>query len=163
VVNTKTARCLILACGNTLREDDGIGPFLASWAEQHFAHLDGVRVLSTQQWTPELSAEIADAETVLFVDCSIEIPPGTINIAPVPAAENLPRLMTHHLDAPSLLALAREYYSASPSKAMLFVIGAASLELREGFSDAVQAAIPTAQRTLEDTVLSLLSEADQRR
>lgn len=163
MVNNKTARCLILACGNTLREDDGIGPFLASWAEQRFANAAGVRVLSAQQWTPELSAEIADAETVLFIDCSIEVPPGTINIAPVPAAEDLPRLMTHHLDATSLLALAREYYGATPRETMLFVIGAASLELREGFSDAVRAAIPAAQRALEEAALQLLGETDQRR
>jgi Ni,Fe-hydrogenase maturation factor len=29
-------RVLILACGNTLRSDDGVGPWLAEWAEQHF-------------------------------------------------------------------------------------------------------------------------------
>lgn len=163
MVNNKTARCLILACGNTLREDDGIGPFLASWAEQHFADTASVRVLSAQQWTPELSAEIAAAETVLFLDCSVNTSPGAVSLTPVSAAENLPRLMTHHLDATSLLALAREYYGATPREAMLFVIGAASLELREGFSDTMQAAIPAAQRALEETVLQLLGEADQRR
>jgi Ni,Fe-hydrogenase maturation factor len=30
------ARCLILACGNTLRGDDGVGPWLAEWAEKRF-------------------------------------------------------------------------------------------------------------------------------
>ena len=65
------ARCLVLSCGNTLRGDDGIGPWLAEWAEERFKDEAGVRVVSRQQWTPDLVEEIAEAETVLFVDCSL--------------------------------------------------------------------------------------------
>ncbi len=35
-MNQTPIQCLILACGNTLREDDGVGPFLAQWAEEHW-------------------------------------------------------------------------------------------------------------------------------
>ncbi|MDR3736903.1 MAG: hydrogenase maturation protease [Acidobacteriaceae bacterium] len=162
-MNTQTARCLILACGNTLREDDGIGPFLAAWAEKRFADTAGVRVIAAQQWTPEFSAEIAAAETVLFLDCSVNTAPGSITVSPVLADDKPPRLMTHHLDATSLLALAHEYYDARPRQANIFTIGAGSLELREGFSDIMQAAIPEAQQTLEEAVLRLLGKTDQRK
>jgi len=53
-----TARCLILACGNTLRGDDGTGPWLAEWAEKRFAAEAGVRVVIRQQWAPELAEEL---------------------------------------------------------------------------------------------------------
>lgn len=159
----QTARCLILACGNTLREDDGIGPFLASWSEERFGELAGVRAIASQQWAPELCHEIAGAETVLFIDCSLGAVPGTVAVTPVMAADEMPHLMTHHLDASSLLALARVYYDASPRCARMLSIGALSLELREGFSDAVHAALPEARRALEKTVLELLDIADQRR
>lgn len=150
-------RCLVLACGNTLREDDGIGPFLAAWAEEHFASEPGVRVVSSHQWTPELSAEIASAESVLFIDCSVSQASGSVTLRPVEAAPDIPRMLTHHLDAAGLLALAREFYAAQPRTAQLLTIGAASLELREGFSKVVEAAIPEAQRTLAEAVRRLLA------
>jgi len=162
-MNTGTARCLILACGNTLREDDGVGPFLASWAEERFSSAQGVRVLIQHQWAPELSAEIADAQTAIFLDCAVNASPGSVTLSPVEAATEIPRLFTHHLDAATLLALARDYYSALPSRALLLTIGAASLELREAFSETVKAALPAAQRTLEEAVLSLLETAGQRK
>ena len=59
-------RCLILACGNTLRSDDGVGPWLAEWAEERFLSETGVSVLIRQQWTPELAEDIARSESVLF-------------------------------------------------------------------------------------------------
>ena len=74
----QTARCLILACGNTLREDDGVGPFLAQWAEEHWRDDARVRVLCDHQWTPDMAEEIAAAETVIFVDCSLDQAPGQI-------------------------------------------------------------------------------------
>ena len=59
---TFAARCLILACGNTLREDDGVGPFLAQWAEERWRDDPRVRVLCDHQWTPDMAEEIAAAE-----------------------------------------------------------------------------------------------------
>ena len=49
----------------------------------------GVRVVSRQQWTPDLVEEIAAAETVLFVDCSVcRRQPGSVSVVEVmPAAE----------------------------------------------------------------------------
>ena len=59
-----TARCLILACGNTLRSDDGVGPKLAAWAEERFRQESEVRVISRQQFTPELAELIAAADSL---------------------------------------------------------------------------------------------------
>ena len=46
-MNPTPARCLILACGNTLRSDDGVGPWLAEWAEETFAQGLKPKLLST--------------------------------------------------------------------------------------------------------------------
>ena len=77
------ARCLILACGNTLREDDGVGPFLAAWAEERFGVEPRVRIITRQQWTPDLAVDLAEAEAVIFIDCSVDGEPGSVKIAPV--------------------------------------------------------------------------------
>jgi hydrogenase maturation protease len=154
------ARCLILACGNTLRGDDGVGPWLAEWAEERFRAQTDVRVVSRQQWTPELSEEIAHSDSVLFIDCSADSAPGVVRLFPVePAADTL-GLATHHLGAPELLALGRELYDSLPSNALLLTIGSGSTELGEAFSDPVKTALPDACSLLEKTVLRLLNREE---
>src|SRR5271166_5926396 len=81
------ARCLILACGNTLRGDDGIGPWLAEWAAQRFAAEAGIRVVIRQQWTPELAEEIAGTQSLLFIDASAELPPAQVRLMAVQPAD----------------------------------------------------------------------------
>ena len=151
------ARCLILACGNTLRGDDGLGPWLARWTEERFKSEPQVRVVSRQQWTPELAEEVAQAESVLFIDCSVDSAPGSIQLLPVEPAATAQGLGTHHAGAAELLAMAREFYNSLPRNAMQLTIGAGSTGLSEQFSPAVTAALPEACRLIEDTVLSLLN------
>ena len=151
-----TPRCLILSCGNPLRGDDGVGPWLAEWAEERFRAEEQVRVVVRQQWTPELAEEIARAQSVLFIDCSVDSAPGSAALLPVePAAAQ--GLATHHLGAAELLALSRDLYNSQPSNALLLTIGAGSTELGEAFSDAVTAALPAACRLIEEIVLRPLS------
>jgi hydrogenase maturation protease len=151
------AQCLILACGNSLREDDGVGPWLAEWASARFHDQPQVRVLSRQQWTPELAEEIAASQSVIFLDCSAESAPGLVKLAPVGPTVDSPGLATHHLDAGQLLTLAFELYDSRPRNACLLTIGAGALGLREGFSAPVQSALPEATRQLERSVLEALS------
>lgn len=153
------AQCLILACGNTLRGDDGVGPWLAEWAEKRFSAEASVRVLARQQWTPELAQEIAHAESVVFIDCSVNTAPGMVELAAVAPANKASGLATHHLDAAQLLSLGYELYNSLPHNAMLLTIGAGSTELSEEFSPAVTATLPHACSQLEETVLQLLGES----
>ena len=156
---TTPARCMILACGNTLREDDGIGPWLAAWAEARFQSVPGLRILSRQQWTPELAEDAARAESIIFIDASAEASPGHITLSPVLPAEAAPGLATHHMGAPQLLSLASQLYNSLPHIALLLTVGAGSMELREGFSDVVRSALPDACRILEQAVLDQLGRA----
>ena len=150
------ARCLILACGNTLRGDDGAGPWLAEWAKQRFQSETNARVVSRQQWTPELAEEIARAESVLFIDCSTESAPGAVKIDSIEPSAGSEGLATHHLGAAQLLALGRDLYDSLPRHAQLLTIGAGSTELVEEFSCPVKAALPEACRLLEAAVQRLL-------
>jgi hydrogenase maturation protease len=151
-------QCLILACGNTLRSDDGIGPWLAAWAEERFRGDSTVRVLARQQWTPELAEDLARSEAVLFIDCSIESAPGSVRHHEVHPSAPAPGLTTHHLGASELLALTKDLYDSQPTKAVLLTIGAGSTELGETFSDSVLDAIPQACTLLEETVTRIVLE-----
>jgi hydrogenase maturation protease len=149
-------RCLILACGNTLRSDDGVGPWLCDWAADHFASDSRVHTISRQQWTPDLAVDIASAESVLFIDCSIESSPGQIQLREVEPAPSNPGVATHHTGAPELLVLAQELYGSTPGSSLLLTVGAGSTELGETFSPAVTAALPEACQLLENTVRRFL-------
>lgn len=153
-----TARCLILACGNTLRSDDGIGPWLAQWAEEKFRDDHAICVIARQQWTPDLAEDIAKVESVLFLDCSVASAPGSVIINKVQPSAPAAGLATHHLDAPELLALAGELYDSLPRRAQLLTIGAGSTELGEEFSEPVLRAIPQACSLLEDAVRQYLRQ-----
>jgi hydrogenase maturation protease len=151
------SKCLILACGNTLRGDDGIGPWLASWADERFSDEPRLQIMSRQQWTPDLAADIAAANSVIFIDCSSASAPGSVCLVDVrPAESESPS--THQVSAEDLLGLARKLYSSLP-RAFLLTVGAGSLELGEKFSAPVLDAIPLACERLEQTVLRLLIES----
>jgi hydrogenase maturation protease len=149
-------RCLILACGNTLRSDDGVGRKLAEWAEKRFRDEPGVRVISVHQWTPEFSEDVAAARFVIFIDCSIATPAGFIEMSSV-TPEAKAASIDHHLSPQELLTLADEFYNALPLDAQLLTIGAGSVSLGEGLSDEVLAALPHAITLLESTVLQSLA------
>jgi hydrogenase maturation protease len=154
-MDTPWVRCLILACGNTLRGDDGIGPFLCSWAEERFAGERGLRAVARQQWTPDLAQDIANAESVIFIDCSLDQDAGQLLLREIGASE--PAVVsTHALGAAELLRLAQDLYDATPRRVCLLTIGAGSIELGEELSAPVQAVLPDARALLELTVRQLL-------
>jgi hydrogenase maturation protease len=150
-------RCIILACGNTLRGDDGVGPWLAAWTEERFATDPAVRVLSRQQWTPDLAEDVAYAESVIFIDSSVESWPGEVRICPVEPSAAGPGQASHHVDAAELLALGQELYDSLPRCALLLTVGAGSTEMGERFSKKVIDALPEACKLIERTVRDLIA------
>jgi hydrogenase maturation protease len=155
-MNQISIQCLILACGNTMREDDGVGPSLAQWAEEHWRDDARVRVLCDHQWTPDMAEEVAAADTVIFVDCALDQAPGQIILRELSAASLKPGLVTHHLGAAELLRVAQDLYGMQPRRACLLTIGAGSIELGEGLSPAVRDALPDAEALLALTVNQFL-------
>ena len=134
---------LVLACGNTLRGDDGVAWHIAAALEQ-----DGTdpkaEIIFTRQLIPEHAELLSTADLVVFIDCSAVAEPGVISTIPITPAHALPRIFTHHLDPASLLKLAQDLYGRIPSKAMAITVGGQSFELNEQLSKPVTAAIPIA-------------------
>jgi hydrogenase maturation protease len=104
---------LILGYGNTLRSDDGAGQRVAETiAGWNLAH---VRSLSLHQLTPEIAADIAAAETVIFVDAVSPAEEATTQIQVLPIqAEDTPTHWAHFQDPRSLLALTQQVYGTAP-------------------------------------------------
>ena len=92
---------LVIGYGNDLRSDDGAGRAVADRVEA--LHLPGVAVRSVIQLTPELALEIAEVDTVVFVDASVEVTETTA--APVTPESPDPSAMSHYSTPGTLLGM----------------------------------------------------------
>jgi hydrogenase maturation protease len=146
-------RILILACGNPLRSDDGVGWRIAERLEDDTQ----VQVILTQQLLPEHSEPISTADVVIFLDCSVAMPPGTVSSAPVEAAASMPRIFTHHLDPSSMLRLTMDLFNRLPRHAFAIIVGGESFELSENLSRSVEASIPVALAAIRNLIAKVSS------
>lgn len=96
-------RPLIIGFGNPLRQDDGLG-WRAAQLLQARAD-DAAEVLTCHQLTPELAAKLSGARLAIFLDASVDQPPGTIRERVVQPAGC--GSFSHHLSPAELLGLAR--------------------------------------------------------
>jgi hydrogenase maturation protease len=148
--STRPGRALLLACGNTLRGDDGVGWRIACALEQQ--PCNGLTVLFTQQLLPEFAQAVSCADTVVFVDCSANTAAGTVSTIFVEPAKHLPHTLTHHLDPASLLRLSLDLYAHAPARVLAVTVGGESFALTDHLSKTVQAALPNALRAVRDAL-----------
>ncbi|MDJ0664579.1 MAG: hydrogenase maturation protease [Acidimicrobiia bacterium] len=94
-------RSLVIGYGNDLRSDDGAGRVVADRISA--LELPGVSVRSVMQLTPELALEMAEAETVVFVDASVDVSETTATrVVPDPEVQSA---MSHYSTPERLLAM----------------------------------------------------------
>ncbi len=125
---------LILAYGNPLRGDDGIGPEAGERLRSMVHHPD-VEIRTLHQLTPELMEPISRAARVIFIDACEGAVPGEIGeraLEPSTAAMRF----THHATPEGLLASARALYGRAAEATMLTLAGA-EFSLSSGLSPAV--------------------------
>lgn len=126
--------------GNRLRGDDAAGPALADLLATRRPDLAQVVV---QELLPELAERLAGVDRALFLDASVALPPGEIDLVPLsPAASTTPGL-GHSLTPAVLLALAARLYGHAPA-AQLLRLGAASFTLGSPLSPALRTALDRA-------------------
>ncbi len=125
---------LVIAYGNPLRGDDGVGfaaaDIVASW------QMPGVKVCALHQLVPELIEEMKQAERILFIDAAMDIADGPFESRIVEPAQAR-RVLGHHETPANLLALLRELEGRAP-EAWLVTIAACSFDHGAEMTDRVQ-------------------------
>jgi hydrogenase maturation protease len=147
---------LLLACGNSLRQDDAIGLRIAEAAE-HLFPAAKLRIVSAQQFTPEMAADLAETELAIFVDADAADEPGAIRVQPITPRPEDPQ--THRLDPPALLALAESVCGHAPARAFTLTIGASHFGYGEEISGPLRQAVPRAVRLVTNLVGAFLNSA----
>ena len=142
---------LIIGFGNTLRRDDGAGAVAARLlADDPRLAGDDVEISECYQLLPEMALDLAEASLVIFVDADMRGLPGSIEmhqIDPLTAARTdadargEPGASSHHVGGGELVALSAALTGHAP-RAVAIGIGVADLEMGEGLSPAVEAALP---------------------
>lgn len=130
---------LILAYGNPLRGDDGVGWQAAILLARELK--DRVRVLARHQLTPELAEPMSQVERVIFIDAACGGPAGEVRCRQLESTCDAAQAFTHHVSPADLLAAARELYGHMPL-AYLITINGGSFDYRETLSPEVEAALP---------------------
>ncbi len=114
-----TARVLILGYGNPGRQDDGLGPAVA--AQIAALGWPNVTAYDSYQLNIEDSIDVAAHDIVWFIDAA-RTGPAPFAIAALAPAAGLE--FTSHLVSPqAILALAHQYYGATPRAFLLGIRG----------------------------------------
>jgi hydrogenase maturation protease len=147
-----TGNALIVGYGNPLRGDDGVGQAVAlAFAGE--AAIEGVDALACHQLTPELAERFAAAARVVLVDVAAGCEAGGISVVPLQPAPAPASTLGHHVEPSQLLHMTQVLYGRSP-EAYLVTVGAGSLELGEGLSAPVTAALPAVIATVRRLALN---------
>lgn len=138
--NPGDGEILVIGFGNSLRQDDAIGPTVAGEAE---AWGDPrLRVLSLHQLTPEVAADLAACAVAIFVDASVVPGAGTVRVEKLELTPPESGL-AHTIDPAHLLAVADALYGIRPD-AYLITVPAVRLDIGEGLTPQAQAGVTAA-------------------
>jgi len=132
-------RILIVAYGNPLRCDDGLG-----WhAAEELSNLDlaqKLEIITQHQLTPELALPVSQADRVLFIDAARGRKPGELRCEPV-LPGRASSAFSHEFSPAGVLSLARGIYG---NAALAFAISLAGECFEHGtvLSESVQEGLP---------------------
>jgi len=150
------ADVLVIGYGNPLRGDDGVGCVVAEEIAKRICDPQSkVQVVACHQLNPELAEAIADTRAVIFVDASVDLKPGEVQINAIAPDQFSPAGITHHMKPSALLATASELFGqAPPAKTVL--IGAASFDIGMQLTPQVRGAVTRAMKLIEKEIASCL-------
>ena len=140
-------RAVVIGYGNPLRADDGAATELVE--SLYRLHPDAADWRINMQLLPELAEDLQKYDRAIFVDCSVELPPGKVNCKAVERRTETDTAFTHHLDPATLLGLTHTLFAKSP-QGFLVSIGGEDFAAREGLSPTVKASLSEAERLILD-------------
>ncbi len=138
---------LVIGYGNSLRSDDGAGQIVANQIVT--LNLPNVRSFAVHQLTPELAEDIANADTVIFVDAVIS---SKQKLEIITLEDDDKYLNFGHTENPrSLLYLSKIIYNKIP-KAYWILIPAINFEFGEKISDITKKGIKQSLEKIESII-----------
>ncbi|MEW5815713.1 MAG: hydrogenase maturation protease [Spirochaetota bacterium] len=119
MIDTAGKKILVIGFGNPAREDDGLGPKIAEKLESY--KIEGVTVDIDYQLTVEEAAAVAEHDTVIFMDASVdgEEPFTFSKITP----QFKDSFSSHSITPEAVVGLAKELFNSEVEAYMLGIRG----------------------------------------
>lgn len=150
-------RIVVIGIGNTLRQDDGLGPAAVDRLRPLFADAD-VTFHVVAGLTPELSDSIWKARRVIFVDACTSLNPGCIERRSVECTEKVDTSMVHFLSPEALLVWTGQLYGCVPL-AEIWLMGVAETGLSEQLTPLIGSRIGELVNSIEESIRCELRES----
>lgn len=115
--------CWIIAYGNPQRGDDGIGPLVARKLSRYFECAQEVGIRELPQLDLALLEEIQSADTIIFVDASVEELQDDVEWSMVKPELNGWAMGSHSLDPKVFMGLLQLLYNRKPAAWLVAVQG----------------------------------------
>ena len=139
---------LVIAYGNSLREDDGLALRAAQLLDQAMPPA-AAKILATRQLTPELAAELVGVPLVIFLDAALDLEPGVVVAKRVSPQKQT--AWSHELSPGQLTGLAEALNGAVPLA--FHVLGGVS---QAGFGESLTPVGELSARRVAEAALEIL-------
>lgn len=148
---------VVVGIGNTLRQDDGLGPVAVDRLRPPFAGAD-VTFHVVSGLTPDLADSIWKARRVIFVDACTSLAPGCIERRTVELTEQVDTSMVHFLSPAALLMWTGQIYGCVPP-AEIWLMGVAETGLSEQLTPLIDSNLGELVRSIEESIRCELRES----
>ncbi len=142
----EAAKLVVIGFGNTLRRDDAVGYQIARQAERLWS--PRLRAIALQQLTPEVAAELAEADRAIFVDARPTACPLPVCAEEIEPLEQGSASLVHAITPRFLLGLCQALYGRSP-RSWMIAVPALDFRFGEELSVIAQEGIPQALAVIE--------------
>ncbi|SRR5579883_312044 len=140
---------IVIGYGSPLRSDDRFGLCVADALRDRLQD-ESVQVLAVHQLLPELAENLSRSAGAVFIDATIDLPPGVIKCVTVSSSDSTAgQSLTHQVTPESLLQKASSLYGRSPA-AWLFSIGGETFEIGESLSPMISNMVQKASELIEE-------------
>lgn len=151
-------KVLIVGYGNPLRGDDGVGWVVAERLRE-LTLSEAVSIRTCIQLTPELAADLSEAEIAILIDVRAEEPAGKISCQQVKPLHYLPS-SSHHLNPSALLSYTYQLFGKAPQTYLISINGT-EFGYQAHLSPQVQEAVPKAVKVIVELLKSILTDSSQ--
>ena len=151
----EAAKLVVIGYGNTLRRDDAVGYQIARYAERLWS--PRLRAIALQQLTPEVAAELAEADRAIFVDARPAASALPVCAEEIEPPEQGSASLVHAITPRFLLGLCQALYGRSP-RSWMIAVPALDFRFGEELSAIAQEGVPQALAVIETLLAGRLHE-----
>ncbi len=152
-MSTNNTKICLVAIGNTLRSDDGVGVYICKLIEEK--NLPAVTIVTTQQPDIAMAEDLSTFDRVIFIDASLN--DETISFVPLLLENVRPQSSSHHINAAMLASLVQQLFSSN-TQFYICAIGASDFKMGNEISDKAKRNAAEAVLLLTEWIFSIDAE-----